>query len=215
MWHETFQNHMEENLLLYVFTTVLFIMGVVFGSLVASALSVEQRQDLLGYLYHFFNGLKQDSITDPHTAFKHSVVHHLKYVGLMWLLGLTIIGVPFVLVLVFLKGIVVGFTVGFFVRELSWKGLGFALVSVFPQNLLIVPATIVVSVSSIGFSLLLLRNRFIQRRGTIFPHFASHSLLVVTMGTILVLASLFEAFVSPKLMQLVVPQLVAVWLKHF
>lgn len=210
-WNQTIQHHMEDHLSLYVFTTVLFIMGVVFGSLIVGALSVEQRQDLLGYLQHFFNGLEQGTIADPATALKHAAGHHLKYVGLMWILGLSIIGAPLVLVLIFLKGLVIGFTVGFFVRELSWNGLGFAFLSVFPQNLIIVPAMIIVSVSSIGFSLLLLRNRFIQRRGTIYPQFMSYSFLVFVMACVLVFASFFEAYVSPKLMESVVGKLSMIW----
>lgn len=210
-WNQTIQHHMEDHLSLYVFTTVLFIMGVVFGSLTVGALSVDQREGLLGYLQHFFNGLEQGTIADPNTALKHSAAHHLKYIGLMWILGLSIIGAPLVLILIFLKGLVIGFTVGFFVRELSWDGLGFAFLSVFPQNLIVVPAMIIVSVASIGFSLLLLRNRFIHRRGTIYPQFLSYSFLVLVMACVLVFASFFEAYVSPKLMQAVAGKLGMIW----
>lgn len=210
-WNDTIQHHMESHLTLYVFTTVLFIMGVVFGSIIVGALTVEQRQDLLGYLNHFFNGLQQDTIADSRAALVHAAGHHLKYIGVMWLLGLSIVGAPLILILIFLKGLVIGFTVGFFVRELSWNGLGFALLAVFPQNLLIVPALIIVAVSSIGFSLLLLRNRFIQRRGTIYPQFISYSFLVVVMACVLVAASFFEAFISPELMRSVVTRFSAIW----
>lgn len=200
-WNQTIHHHMEEHLSLYVFTTVLFIMGVVFGSLIVGALTEAQRQDLLGYLQHFINGLNQGDVASPTVALKHTAAHHLKYVGLMWILGLSIIGAPLVFVLIFLKGLVIGFTVGFFVRELSWHGLGFVFLSIFPQNLIVVPAMITVSVASIGFSLLLLRNRFIQRRGTIYPQFISYSFLVLLMACVLMLASVFEAYISPKLMQ--------------
>lgn len=210
-WNETIQHHMEEHLSLYVFTTVLFIMGIVFGSLAVGALTVEQREGLLEYLMHFFNGLEQGAIADASTALKHAAAHHLKYVGLMWILGLSIIGAPLVIVLIFLKGLVIGFTVGFFVRELSWNGLGFVFLSVFPQNLLIVPAMIIVSVASIAFSLSLLRNRIIQRRGAIYPQFVSYSFLVLAMACVLVFASFFEAYVSPSLMQAVAGKLGMVW----
>lgn len=211
MWNQTIHHHMEENLSLYVFTTVLFIMGVVFGSLIVGALTVEQRQDLLGYLQHFFNGLNQGDIASPAVALKHTAAHHLKYVGLMWILGLSIIGAPLVFVLIFLKGLVIGFTVGFFVRELSWQGLGFIFLSIFPQNVIVVPAMIIVSVASISFSLLLLRNRFIQRRGTIYPQFMSYSFLVLLMACLLMLASVFEAYISPKFMQEAVGAIGVTW----
>lgn len=210
-WNQTIQHHMEDHLSLYVFTTVLFIMGIVFGSLIVGALTVEQRQDLLGYLQHFFNGLDQGNIADPNVALKHTAAHHLKYIGLMWLLGLSVIGAPLVLVLIFLKGLVIGFTVGFFVRELSWNGLWFAFLSVFPQNLIVVPALLIVSVASIGFSLLLLRNRFIQRHGTIYPQFMSYSFLVMVMACVLVFASFFEAYISPRFMRQIADSVTTAW----
>ncbi len=210
-WNQTVQHHMEDHLALYVFTTVLFIVGVVFGSLVVGALSVEQRQDLLGYLQHFFNDLDQGASADSQVALRYAISHHLMTIGLLGLLGLSIIGVPLVLVLLFLKGLVIGFTVGFFVHELSWNGLWFAFLSVVPQNLLIVPATVIVSVASIGFSLMLLRNRFMQRRGTIYPHFLSYTFLVLLMAGLLFFASVFEAFVSPQLMQAAMPNVKGFW----
>jgi len=51
----------------------------------------------------------------------------------------------------------------------------------------------------------LVRNRLIQRRGTIYPEFLSYSSLVMAMAVVLVFASLFEAYLSPVLMRMAVP----------
>ena len=64
---------------------------------------------------------------------------HLKWIGLIWILGLSVIGLPGILILDFLKGVLIGFTVGYLVGQYSWKGLLFALVSIAPQNLFIIP----------------------------------------------------------------------------
>ena len=45
----------------------------------------------------------------------------------LWVLGLTVVGLPFVLALDFLKGVLVGFAIGMLVREFAWKGLLFSL----------------------------------------------------------------------------------------
>ncbi|WP_279401536.1 stage II sporulation protein M [Piscibacillus salipiscarius] len=55
------------------------------------------------------------------------------------------------MVLLFLKGIVIGFTVGFLVNQLSWKGFLLSITSVAPQNLLIVPAYLLIVASSMIF----------------------------------------------------------------
>ncbi|MFD1395110.1 stage II sporulation protein M [Kroppenstedtia eburnea] len=202
---QTLRLHVESQMSLYLFVGVLFMMGVIFGAVIVNTLSPVQKENLLGYLGHFFQGLDQQAIADPKLAFQHSLGGHFKTLGLMWILGISVIGIPFVFVLMFLKGLVIGFTVGFLVNQLSWEGLWFSLSAVVPQNLLVVPALMVVAVSGTAFSVLLAKNRLIQRRGTIYPQFLSYSILVTVMACILVVASLFEAYVSPVLMRMAVP----------
>ncbi|SDW55388.1 stage II sporulation protein M [Marininema mesophilum] len=204
-WGHSLRYHVQNQMSLYLFVAVLFMMGVIFGAVIVNTMSPVQKENLLGYLGHFFQGMKTDSVADPRTAFQHSMGEHFKTIGLIWLLGVSVVGMPLILLLVFFKGIVIGFTVGFLVNQLSWKGLGFAFASVVPHNLLVVPALLVVSVSGIAFSILLAKNRLIQRRGPIYPQFLSYSVLVTIMAGVMVVASLFEAYVSPVLMRVTLP----------
>ena len=45
--------------------------------------------------------------------FRESYFSQLKYIGFIWILGISIIGLPLIFILLFAKGVVVGFTVGF------------------------------------------------------------------------------------------------------
>jgi stage II sporulation protein M len=204
-WSQTIQVHVQNQKSLFIFVTVLFMMGVIFGAVIVNTLDPEQKQGLINYLSYFFRGLEQNTIAEPEVTFQHSLGDHLKTVGLMWILGLSVIGIPVLLVFIFLKGLVIGFTVGFLVSQLSWKGLWFAFVSVVPQNLLVIPAIIIVSVAGINFSMLLVRNRLIHHRGTIYPQFVSFSILVTGMAAIMLLSSIFEAYISPHLMRQAIP----------
>lgn len=206
-WNQTIQNHMQNRKSLYLFITVLFMVGVVFGAVIVNTLDLEQKEGLLNYLGYFFSGLEQDSIADPGVAFQHAVGDHLKTVGLMWILGISVVGIPLLLIFIFLKGLVIGFTVGFLVNQLSWKGLWFAFVAVVPQNLLVIPVMIIVAVAGIDFSISLVRNRIIHHRGSIYPQFVSFSILITGMAVVMLISSLFEAYVSPILMKGTLPQL--------
>ena len=65
--------------------------------------------------------------------------HNIKYMGVIWILGISIIGLPVMLILLFLKGMVIGFTVGFLVNQMGWSGFLLSFVSVLPQNIFIIP----------------------------------------------------------------------------
>lgn len=195
--------YLQQNSSTFLFVFVLFVMGIIFGAVIVNALSVPQKQDLAAYVQTFIGGLDQKAIL-PKEAFGQSFAYHLKYIGLIWLVGLTVIGLPLILVFIFLKGVMVGFTVGFLVSEMGWKGAMFSLGSVVPQNLLIIPAILVTGVAAISFSIVLIRHYFIQKKGgSIWQPLASYTWVTLLMTCVLLAASLFEAYVSPGLMRVI------------
>lgn len=201
------QAYMKEHLPLYVFVSVLFVMGVIFGALMVNALTLEQKQELSRYLGNFIQTVDQGTEFSAQQSFTTLFGMHLKWILLIWLLGLSIIGLPLILILDFIKGVLIGFTVGYMVGELSWKGLLFSLVSVAPQNLIIIPAILMASVTGISFSMYMIRNRILQRQGTIAQPFISYSMLTLSAGAIMVGVALFEVYVTPTLMKWVTPML--------
>ncbi|WP_078553152.1 stage II sporulation protein M [Bacillus alkalicellulosilyticus] len=197
--------HLEENRSIYFFTIVLFLVGIVFGAIVVNSLSLTQKNDLYMYLNQFFGQVANGEFAQASTMFTHTFAHYAKYFGLMWILGLSIIGLPVILILLFLKGVVVGFTVGFLVNQMGMSGFLLAFVAVMPQNIILVPAFIIVSVASISFSLKMIRNQFVKRSNQpIFPQFLRYSLLILCVGALLAIASVIEAYVSPAVMRVVI-----------
>src|SRR5699024_12217023 len=82
----------------------------------------------------------------------------LKYLILLFILGLTIIGLPAIWILIFSKGLVIGFSVGFIVNQLGWKGLLLAATSIAPQNLIIIPVYLFAASIAMVFYLILFAN---------------------------------------------------------
>jgi stage II sporulation protein M len=207
--NNTMRLYMKENLSLYLFVSVLFLMGVIFGAMLVNSLSLEQKQDMTRYLGSFFQTIEQTMDFSNKQSFQQALFFHLKWIGLIWILGLSVVGVPLILILNFLKGVLIGFSVGYLVGQMSWKGLLFSLVSIAPQNLVIIPAIVICSVTAIAFSLYIIKNRFLQHKGTLYTHFVKYSMVTLAMGGILFGVALFEAYVSPTMMKWVTPMLVA------
>ncbi|GAB6990381.1 stage II sporulation protein M [Paenibacillus pini] len=208
---KSFRHTLKEQTILYIFVAVLFLVGVIFGALMVNALSLEQQQDLESYLGNFFTTVNQNQLGGemPAAVSYWSIAGlHLKWVGLIWILGLSIIGLPGILVLDFLKGVLIGFTVGYLVGQFSWKGLLFALVTVAPPNLLIIPVLMVSSVAAIAFSLHFIKNRVTMQRHVPFMRpFASYVGLSLLMAVLMLGISSFETWVTPAMMRWVTPML--------
>lgn len=192
---------------LYIFVGVLFLMGVVFGALMVNALTLEQQQDLTRFLGNFFVSVNEGEGFTPLPYWEVAGLH-LKWLGLIWLLGLSVIGLPGILILDFFKGVLIGFTVGCLVGQYTWKGLLFALVSVAPHNLIVIPALLISSAAAISFSLGIIRSRvLLNRSGGASKPFLSYTGLTLAMAAVLLAVATFETWVTPNMMAWVTPML--------
>ncbi|MEK8127493.1 stage II sporulation protein M [Paenibacillus filicis] len=207
--NRSLEQYWKEHLPLYVFIGVIFVTGVVFGAVMVGALSLEQKQEITRYLSNFFSIVDQGALSgDVSASFRDTLALHMKWVLIIWLLGISVIGLPLILILDFLKGVLIGFSVGYMVGTMSWKGLLFSLVSIVPQNLIVIPVFIICSVTAVSFTLHLVKNRFIQKKGELFEPLMRLSGVTLASGVLLVGVALFEAYMSPAMMKWVTPMLV-------
>src|SRR6478672_422433 len=95
--------HVREHSSIYLFVIVLFLMGVIFGAVVVNSLSFTQKQDLFYYLSQFFGQVANEKIATSNDLFKQSFFHNSKFIGLMGLLGISVIGLPLILIFLFMK----------------------------------------------------------------------------------------------------------------
>lgn len=101
----------RDNLNLYVFVGVLVIVGAIFGALLVNALTLEQQQELADEIGVYMTAVKDSHQISSSATFWEIFWFYGKWLLLMWFLGLSVIGLPLVLVLDFLKGVLIGFAV--------------------------------------------------------------------------------------------------------
>ncbi len=180
-----------------LFTSILLIMGVIFGAILVNVLSQEQRDELLDDLNQFFLHITYFQADSP--DFLRILGEEFKLILVLWVLGLSVIGFPMILALVFAKGMAIGFTVGFLVHQLTWKGILLASVGVLPQNLLLIPALVLAASAGILFSLSLLRMLFRKVPTVVRQEWVQYNGIMVTVGGIFLIGVFVEAYVTPPL----------------
>ncbi|MDQ0256160.1 stage II sporulation protein M [Evansella vedderi] len=196
-------DHIEEHRAIYMFTIVLLCMGVIFGAIIVNSLSFSQKNDLYAYLSLFFGQVEQGEFASSSAMFTQSFSHYSKYIGLMWVLGLSVIGLPIIFILLFIKGIVVGFTVGFLVNQMGFDGFLLSFATILPQNIILIPIFITVTTIATAFSIKIWRQ--ITRRGfePIFQYFITYLIFLLAVGVFIAFVSAYEAYVSPAVMKMV------------
>jgi stage II sporulation protein M len=206
----TYRMYSKEVMPIYLFVCILFLMGIVFGALIVNALTMQQKQEVGQYVNSFFHSADEVSANQvpvETSSFADTLWSHVRWLLFIWLLGLSIAGAPLILLLNFLKGLLLGFTIGFLSGQWAWKGLVIAFIAVAPQNLVIVPAMIICSVSAISFSALFIQTKLFQHSRTIakpLGHFTSLTFMFVGL---MIIVTLLEMYVSPALLRWVTPML--------
>ena len=196
-------NHMQNHTVLYVITISMFLAGSSLGAFTVSTLNAFQLQELLDYFNYFLAGLAYWNINSVIVA-QDAIISSLTFIFVAWALGLTVIGIPVILLTVAFKGFIMGFTVGFLIFQKGFTGMLIAVFAVLPQNFFYVPSLIICAVVAITFSLSLLRGTMSGRKLSFSHMFINYILLLLVFCFFTVMGGLIEGYIAPLTMQIII-----------
>lgn len=198
---ELIANHLQNNLWLYILSAICLCTGIVLGVYTVKYMSSFEKSDLLNYLSSFIKTYNSKSINYNQLFFE-TIKNNIPIILIVWFLGLTMIGIPIILVVDVLKGFTLGFTVTFFVNGMGFKGIWLALLSVIPQNIIYIPCIIIGSVLAMEFSLMLIKDNG-KKRWTkgILSRIMSYSLVFVIIAVCMFAGLSFETYITPNIIK--------------
>lgn len=207
-FEEEVERHIRSNQGIYFFVVILFLTGVVFGALAVRTLASHQKTELMEYLQVFVGDVTSEVLPSGNELLLPTLWANAKTIILLWLGGLTVVGLPLTLILLFTKGFSSGFTVAFLVEEVKWRGFVLATTAILPHSLFVIPALLFLSAGAISFAYCVLRQRFFNRRShREASPFWSYALFICYAGLAIFLAALVEAYITP-----VLAKITAAWL---
>lgn len=199
---ENIIDHLRSNSGLYFLVIVFFAAGISAGAFMLKTLDDAEKQSLIKYLQSFFQILGSQKI-DSGAVFAQSLKNNMQTAIIIWILGITVIGIPLTLIVIGIRGFIIGFTVGFLINSLGTKGLFFSILVILPQNIIIIPCMIGMSVLSISFSLMIMRDKIAKRwTKNYWQKFFYYSILSAVLMAVSVCGSLIEAYVTPVFINL-------------
>ncbi len=177
---------------------VLLFLGIIAGSAMILYIDSQETARMTAYFKTFLvnNHLKEYGTK---YLFLHSFLIYGFFFFMIWLFGFFKQGRPLILFLVFLKGLIMGFTTSFFIKAWMIKGFLFTLLVFLPQNLVILPILVYISTSSF-FQSSTNKNTFGRKYNKNLSW--SYALLFLFSIMILGIYSFSEAFFMPKLLNL-------------
>lgn len=202
IWDKTFKKiHTNKRMLVFLFT--LLFMAVLFGSFFATKLSTNDLEEIKSSLDTFFSMTKQNKL-NPLPAFFQSFGANIMFTIAIWILGISVIGAPLMIVLFFMKAFTLGFTIASMIKIYHLKGLLYSLIYIFPHQVINLLVFIFFIMFSMSLSITLFQA-LLKKKTVDFSKIMNRYvfILAITIG-ILIITSLLEIYLMPFLFRMVV-----------
>jgi stage II sporulation protein M len=158
------RQHLKDNSLQYMLVLGIFIFGLMLGFLNVKGLDNEVQQYLLKLLDDYLRGGLEGELLGRNILAA-AFIKQAETLLSVWLLGLTVIGLPLIMVVIFLRAFSLGFTLGFLIQQKAGTGVLVSLVSVLPQNLFYILGLLIAGVVAMNFSLNIVQGATQSRGG--------------------------------------------------
>ena len=183
---------------------VIVLVGIITGSLLVAVLNESDKNLVTEYINMFFNNIKDNKLNYIDTL-KNSIISNMSLIIVIWLLGISIIGVPIITFLYFCKSFILGFSLSSIIMHYKIKGCLIAFLYIFPHQIInIIMLTILMTYAlSLSFKLI---SSFFKKKTIDFKIIMKKYLVILLFSLLIsIISSLLEVFLMPKLIKMVIP----------
>lgn len=191
---DKFKRLFRVNKCVFIFLLGLLVIALIFGSCFALFLNDSDKSTVALYMQEFVGSI--DSV-DSLSLFFNGLFNNCFYGFFIWLLGISVIGVPIVLLMFFSKCFVLGFSVCSIISNYGVKGILFSLVYIFPHNVIYIFLYGLLTCYSIVFSIKILFLLFKKGNFDISFAFRKYFKLFVFCFIVLLVFTIYESFLEP------------------
>ncbi|MDD6223790.1 MAG: stage II sporulation protein M [bacterium] len=185
----------------YLFLITIMILGFTFSFIFFALIAKEDKTILQNEINLFFQNVKTNQLNTTNSLIN-SLSSNLLSISLVWLLGISIIGLPFIIFFLFFKSFILGFSIISILANYGLKGILLIIPYLFPHQIIYLIIWLLLSFYASSFSIKLFKILFLKKNLNLQEHFIKYlkiaSLCLVTS----IICSLFEVYISPKLISL-------------
>ena len=185
---------------LFVFLFVLVAIGIFSGALFSVILSNDDKKMVSDYLSTFLNNLSRNDFKLD-VSFFNNTIFNLGFALIVWVLGISIVGVLFVLPFLFIKAFILGFSVGSILVNFKFKGIVLSLLYVVPHQVVNLFIYILISAYSIMISYRMIKCMKNKKSFDFKLFMNKYTFILLFCLIILFITSLYESFILPFILK--------------
>lgn len=193
-------SHLQRYRMIYLFNSSLLISGMISGGLLFSRQTSESLASLDSMIQTI---LSVDYIKNPEMI-QSNLVSNLLLIAVVFFLGLSVAGIPFLTFIMFSKGVQIGFSCMLYIQTYALKGIAGILFTLIPFILFEMISFFILCAVAYEVSLSIILATFIEKTNLSLKSVLNHFLNYVLISLTLVLIStLFKIYIMPILYGLI------------
>ena len=186
------------------FVLAILFLGVITGAIFSNIIDLNDQKIITDKVELLISNINNHEINNL-LAFKNSILTNIVYITIIWILGLTIIGIIFNIFLLYIKGFVFGFSLSAFIITYNYKGVILSTLYTLFGQLLNLIVIMIITIYSIMFSFNLLKQAFKNKENINIPkQLKNYSIIFLISIIISLISSLSETFLFPTLIKLII-----------
>lgn len=183
------------------FLLIITIIALISGSVFSIILDKTDQSLLKESLNTYILNIKQNNI-DVFKSFFHLILSESISVLFIWLLGISIIGLPIIILLYFSNTFILGFSIGGLIVNYKFKGLLFSILSTFPHQLIYIGIYTILVAYALDLSLKLL-NSIVYRKVLDFKKIINKYIVIGVFSLLAITLTIsYETLILPNIIKL-------------
>lgn len=181
----------------------LIILGIICGTIFFIIINNDEKQEVIKQINNFFKSIDTNTINNG-LAFKNSLYSNLIILIIIWILGMSVIGLFINIFLVYLKSFIIGFSISSIIATYGIKGIPASIIYIFPHQIINLLAISIMGIYSILFSIYIIKLIIKKNNKNNRSMIKKYMLIFIITIIMIFIASLLEAYFLPALMKLII-----------
>ena len=184
---------------LFLFLIIFSLIAIIFGSIFTVIIGKDNSLTITSKTTEFITEINKLNYLE---SFKNVFSYNLLFLIIIWLIGISIIGIPITLILFFIKTFSLGFTISSFILTYKVKGLLINAIYIIPCQII----NLIISIYLISFSLIIsfkLLESIIKKKSVNFNFISGYKKILFITIFVFLLSNLYEVFIMPHLLNIV------------
>ena len=196
------KGHFKREVKFYKKILLLVCILMLFGVLFYFLISDNDRVVAINSIKNFFSEVKRNDNLDYTSSLINSLGTNIAYILIIWLLGISIVGIPIIVLLVGYKCFIIGFSVSSIISVYGVNGILGSLAYIAPHSILFLGLLVLLGIYSINFSICLFKYLFLKKviNFKTIMHRYVKLLLISLICTVLI--SFYEVYISTYFIKL-------------